>query len=73
MSGLHWGEVRNACKILVKTVKGRDCLGCKHRLEDSIKLDLTEAVHDGMDWIQLAQDKIHFWTVVNKVLNFKFT
>jgi hypothetical protein len=51
MSGLHWGEVRNACKILVKTVKGRDCLGCKRRWEDSIKLDLTEAVHDGMDWI----------------------
>ena len=51
MSGLHWGEVRNASKILVQTVKGRDCLGCKHRWEDSIRLDLTEAVHEGMDWI----------------------
>jgi hypothetical protein len=51
MSGLHWGEVINSCKILVKTVKGGDCLGCKHRWEDSIKLDLTETVYEGMDWI----------------------
>jgi len=51
MSGLHWGEVRNACKIVINTVKGRNCLGCKHRWEDSIKLDLTEAVCEGMDWI----------------------
>ena len=51
MSGLHWGEVRDVCKILVKIVNGRDCLGCKYRWEDSVKLDLTEAVCEGMDWI----------------------
>ena len=51
MSGLHWEEVRNSYKILVKTVKGGDCLGCKHRWEDNIKLDLTESVYEGMDWI----------------------
>jgi hypothetical protein len=45
------GEVRNACKVSVKIVKARDCLGCKHRWEDSIKLDLTEAVCEDMDWI----------------------
>jgi hypothetical protein len=46
-----FGEVRNAYKILVKTVKGRDCLGCKVRWEDNIKLYLKVAVCEGMDWI----------------------
>jgi hypothetical protein len=45
------GEVKIACKLSVKIVKGRNCLGCKHIWEESIKLDLTEAVYEDVDWI----------------------
>jgi hypothetical protein len=29
----------------------------RHRWVDSIKIDLTEIGWDGMDWIELAQDR----------------
>jgi len=45
------GEVRDARKLSLKIVKGGDCLGCKHRRENNIKLDLTEALCECMDWI----------------------
>jgi hypothetical protein len=37
-----------------KRQPGRDC----RRLEDNIKMDLRELGLEGLDWIQLAQDKV---------------
>jgi hypothetical protein len=32
-------------------------------------LDLKEMRHEGIDWIQLVQDKVQWWAVVNIVMN----
>jgi hypothetical protein len=53
------GERKNAYKILVGKPEGRRPLG-RPRLKwvDGIKMDLREIGWDGMDWIDLAQDRV---------------
>jgi hypothetical protein len=36
-----------------------------------IKTDLKEIRYEGVDWIQLAQDRVQLWAVVNTVMNFR--
>jgi hypothetical protein len=36
---------------------------------DNIKIDLTEMVWDGMDWIDLAEDRDQWRAIVNTVMN----
>jgi hypothetical protein len=43
----------------------------RHRWEDNIKTDLQEEGWGGMDWIQLAQDRDRWWTLVNAVMNLR--
>jgi hypothetical protein len=38
---------------------------------DNIKMDLRKIRWDGMDWIDLAQDKDHWRALVNTVMNFQ--
>jgi hypothetical protein len=38
---------------------------------DNIKVDLREIGWDGMDWIDLAQDRDHWRALVNTVKNLK--
>jgi hypothetical protein len=40
----------------------------KLRWEDNIKLDLRETGIDGANWIQLAQDRVQWWAIVNTVI-----
>jgi hypothetical protein len=35
--------------------------------EDDIKMDFKELLWDGVDWIDLAQDRVSWWGVVNAV------
>jgi hypothetical protein len=42
-----------------------------HRWEDNIKLDLREMGIDGVNCIQLAQDKVQRRAFVNTVMNFR--
>jgi hypothetical protein len=52
------GETRNAYRILVGKPDGKRPLGRPKRMwEDNIKMDLREIGWDGMDWIELAQDR----------------
>jgi hypothetical protein len=52
------GEKRNACGILVGKPEGKRSLGRpRRRWVDNIKIDLREIGWDGMDWIDLAQDR----------------
>jgi hypothetical protein len=52
------GEKRNACKILVGKPEGKRPLGRQRcRWVENIKMDITEISSDGMDWIDLAQDR----------------
>jgi hypothetical protein len=49
---------RNAYRLLVGKPEGKRLLGrLRHKLVDTIKIDLREIEWDGMDWIGLAQDK----------------
>jgi hypothetical protein len=49
---------RNAYRILVGQPKGQRPLGRpRRRREDNIKMALRGMGYDGMDWINLAQDR----------------
>jgi hypothetical protein len=43
----------------------------RHRWADNIKIDLREIVWDGMDWIDLAQDRDQWRALVNTVMNLR--
>jgi hypothetical protein len=52
------GETRNAYRIMVGKPEGKRSLGRPRcRWVDNIKMDLREIRLDGMDWIELAQDR----------------
>jgi hypothetical protein len=54
------GEKRNACRILVGNPKGNRPLGRpRRRLVDNTEMALREVGWDGIDWIDLAQDRDH--------------
>jgi hypothetical protein len=43
----------------VVKAKGKRSLGrCRCRCEDNIKVDLPDVESVGMDWIELAQDRV---------------
>jgi hypothetical protein len=51
-------EKRNAYRILVGKPEGKRPLGRpRRRRVDNVKIDLREIEWDGMDWIDLAQDR----------------
>jgi hypothetical protein len=55
------GEKRNAYRILVGKPERKRPLGRpSHRWVDNIKMDLRETGWDGIDWIDLAQDRYHW-------------
>jgi hypothetical protein len=65
------GEKRDAYRILVGRPEGRRPLGRpRRRWEDNIKIDLQE-VGWGMDWIELAQDRDRWRSLVNAVMNLR--
>jgi hypothetical protein len=54
------GKKRNAYRILVGKPEGKRPLGRpRRRWVDNIKMCLREIGWDGMDWIDLAQDRDH--------------
>jgi hypothetical protein len=56
----------------VANPEGKSPLGRpRHRWVDSIKIDLTEIGWDGMDWIDLAQDRDQWRALVNAVMNLR--
>jgi hypothetical protein len=66
------GEKRNAYRILVGNSEGKRPLGRpSRRWVDNIKMDLREIRWDGMDWVDLAQDRDQWRDLVNAVMNFR--
>jgi hypothetical protein len=66
------GEKRSAYRILVGKPEGKRPLGRLRRsLVDNIKIDLREIEWDGMDWINLAQDRDQWRALVNTVMNLR--
>jgi hypothetical protein len=66
------GEKRNAYRILVGKPKGKRPLGRpRRRWVDNIKMDLGEIGWDCVDWVDLAQDRDQWRSLVNTVMNFR--
>jgi hypothetical protein len=66
------GARRNAYRILVGKPEGKRPLGRpRRRWVDNIKRDLIEIGWDGMDWIDMAQDRDHWRALVNTVMNLR--
>jgi hypothetical protein len=64
--------MRNAYNILVGKPEGNRPLGrLKSRVEDSVRLDLREIGWNVLDWINLAQDRDRWLSVVNTVINLR--
>jgi hypothetical protein len=66
------GEKRNSYRILVAKPGGKRPLGRpRRRWVDNIKMDLREIGLDGVDWIDMAQDRDQWRDLVNTVLNLR--
>jgi hypothetical protein len=64
------GEKKNAYRILVGMSEGKRLLRRRRRRwMDNIKIDLREIEWDGMDWIDLAQNRDRWRAPVNTVMN----
>ena len=76
---MRWGvhvarmeERRGVYKVLVGKSEGKRPLGRhRRRWEDNIRMDLQEVGCGNMDWIELAQDRDRWRTLVNAVVNFR--
>ena len=65
-------EGRGVHEVLVGKPEGKTSLGrLRLRWEDNIKMDLQEVGSVGMDWIQLAEDRDRWKTLVNAVMNLR--
>jgi len=52
--------------------EGRRPLGRRgRRWEDNIKMDLKEARYVGMDWTELAEDRVRWQALVNALRNLR--
>jgi hypothetical protein len=66
------GEKGNAYMILVRKPEGKRPQGRpRRRWVDNIKMDLREIGWDGVDWMDMAQDRDHWKALVNTVLNLR--
>jgi hypothetical protein len=60
-------------RILVGNPEGKRPLARpRRRWLDNIKMDLREIGWDGMDWIDLAQDRDQWMALVNAIMNNRF-
>jgi hypothetical protein len=66
------GEKRNAYRVLVGKPEGKRQLGrSRRRWVDNIKIDIRETGWDGMDWIDLAEDRDQWRALMNTVMNLR--
>jgi transcription termination factor 2 len=65
-------EKKNACRILVGSPEGERPLGIpRRRWLDTIKMHLRETGWNGMDWIDLAQDRDQLRPLVGTVMKLR--
>jgi hypothetical protein len=66
------GEKVNAYRILVGSPEGKIPLGRpRRRWVDIMKMNLREIEWDGVDWIDLAQERDHWRALVNAVMTLR--
>jgi hypothetical protein len=59
------GEGRGVYKVLVGRPEPR------RRWDDNIIMDLRDIGIDGVNWTQLAQDRVQWWAFLNTVMNLR--
>jgi hypothetical protein len=65
-------ETRNAYRIFVGKPEGKIPLGRqRRRWVDNIKIDRREIGWDGVDWIDMAQERDQWRALVSTVLNLR--
>jgi hypothetical protein len=65
-------EKRNAYRIFLGKPEGKRPLGRPtRRWVDNVKMDLREIGWNGIDWIDLAQDKDRWRALVNTLMNLR--
>jgi hypothetical protein len=63
---------RNTYRILVGKPEGKRPLGRpRRRWMDNIKIYLGEVGRDGVDWMDLAQDRDQWRALMNMVMNLR--
>jgi len=66
------GDRRRADKVLVERPDGNRTFGKSvSRWEDNSKLDLKDVGWESIGWIDLAQDRDRWRTLVNAVMNLR--
>jgi hypothetical protein len=66
------GESRGVYRVLVGKSERKRPLGRPRcGWEDNNKMCLQEVECGGMDWIDLAQERDRWWTLVNAVMNLR--
>ena len=66
------GEWRGVHRVLLGKPEGMRPLGRpRHRWEDNIQIDFHEVERVGMDWIDLAQGRDSWRSLVNAVMNLR--
>jgi hypothetical protein len=66
------GEGRGVYRDLIGKTESKKPLGRpRRRWEDNVKMDLREIGIDGVNWIQLAQDRVQWLACVNPVMNLR--
>jgi hypothetical protein len=67
------GKKRNACRILVGIPEGKRPRGRPRRIDggQNIRTDLSEIRRDGVDRMDMAQDRDQWRALVNTVLNLR--
>jgi hypothetical protein len=66
------GKTRIVYRTLVGKPEGKTPLGRpRRRWVDNIKMDLKEIRWYGMDWIDLAQDRDQWRSLVNTLMNLR--
>jgi hypothetical protein len=63
--GVYW-------VLVVKPEGNRPLETLRSRWKNNIKMDLQEVGCEGMDWIDVAQDRDRWRALVNAVMNLRF-
>jgi hypothetical protein len=66
------GQSKGVHRVLMVKPDGKIPLGrSRRRWEDNNKLDPHEVGCEGMDWIDLSQDRVRWRALVNAVMNLR--